>query len=44
MSKKAARTLINGLIHDGFRADHLSERARAEVREALLLILELIKR
>jgi hypothetical protein len=41
MSKEDARIIACGLLHDGLDADKLSDKARQEIRAAIIRLLDL---
>lgn len=44
MSKDDARAILTGLMHEGVRADRLSEKAKQEIRTAFETVLRLVEK
>lgn len=43
MSRKDAQVIFAGLMHDGLSADALSDKARAEIKAALDVLLKVTR-
>lgn len=43
LTKNDARVIVGGLLHVDLRAEHLSDRARDQIKAALEKILEVTK-